>query len=593
MDKVNKKEKKRSPFSWVMEFAQDKKTYYFASMVIAVLGAICQVLPFVVIADIILKLFAGESQFIAYTENLLLLGIIWFLRVVFHGISTTLSHKATFEVLGNIRKRGLLKMEKMPLGDIQNRGSGELKNILVERIDSIETTLSHIVPEVSGNVCVVLGTLIYLFIIDWRMALASLITFPIGLCCFMLMMNGYEENYGRTVRATKNLNDTAVEYISGIEVIKVFGKAKSSYEKFVAAAKEGAAAYVDWMRKSNIYFVTAINVMPATLISVLPIGGILMKNGSLTPFNFILVTILAFGLITPIIQVMSYNDDFAKLGTIINQVVSIIDGEEMARPSENKAEPKGHTIEFKDVHFGYTKDVEVLHGVSGVFKEGTVNALVGPSGGGKSTIAKLIASFWDVDSGKITVGGVDIRDLSLETYYKSIAYVSQDNFLFDMTVRENIRMGNPEATDTQVEQAAKDCGCYDFISQLQDGFDTVVGSGGSHLSGGEQQRISIARAMLKNAPIIILDEATAYTDPENEGIIQESVAKLVKGRTLIVIAHRLSTVKDADQIIVVDQGNINSSGTHAELLEKSPLYKEMWLAHISAKDTMKGGMENA
>ena len=587
------KEKKRSPYSWIYEFAGEKKSYYIISVLFALVGAVCQVLPFYIVAQIIKKLLLGEMDFMAYTTDLIALVVVWLIRVLCHGISTTLSHKATFTVLGNVRKRGLLKMEKMALGDIQNRGSGELKNILVERIDSIETTLAHIIPECSGNIFVVICTLIYLFSIDWRMALASLITFPIGLMCFMLMMIGYEENYGRTVRATKNLNDTAVEYISGIEVIKVFGKAKSSYEKFVAAAKEGAAAYVDWMRKSNVYFVTAINVMPATLIAVLPIGGLLLKSGSLGSFDFILIIIMAFGLITPIVQIMAYNDDMAKMGTIIEEVVSIIDAKEMPRPKVNEEEPVNNDIKFENVHFGYTKEIEVLHGVSGEFKEGSFNALVGPSGGGKSTIAKLISAFFDVDDGSITIGGVDIRKLSMETYYKTVAYVSQDNFLFDTTVRENIRMGNPGASDAEVEQAAKDCGCYEFIMNLQNGFDTVVGGGGSHLSGGEQQRISIARAMLKNAPVVILDEATAYTDPENEAIIQESVARLVKGKTLIVIAHRLSTIKNADQIIVVNKGEIDSRGTHDELLKNSKLYKSLWEAHISTKDSMKGGNANA
>lgn len=591
--KKNKNEKKRSTFFWIFEFAEEKKILYVISVLFALVGAICQVLPFFIVAEIIRKLLIGEMAFAAYTNNLWTLVLVWLIRVTSHGFSTTLSHKATFAVLGNIRKRGLEKMEKMPLGDIQNRGSGELKNILVERVDSIEVSLAHIFPECSGNIFVVICTLVYLFSIDFRMALASLITFPIGLICFMLMMIGYEENYGRTIRATKNLNDIAVEYISGIEVIKVFGKAKSSYEKFVAAAKEGADAYIDWMRKSNIYFVIAINVMPATLITVLPVGGILLKNGSLNPFDFILVMILAFGLITPILQIMTYNDDVAKIGTIIEEVISILDAKEMPRPNMHKAEPKNMNVKFNNIHFGYTDDIEVLHGVSGEFKEGTFNALVGPSGGGKSTIAKLIASFWDPSEGEITIGDVNIKDLSMEQYYKTIAYVSQDNFLFDTTVAENIRIGDLNATDEQVKQAAKDCGCYDFIMNLQDGFDTVVGSGGNHLSGGEKQRICIARAMLKNSPIVILDEATAYTDPENEAIIQDSVARLVKGKTLIVIAHRLSTIKDADQIIVVNEGILDSCGTHEELLEKSKLYKELWLAHISSKDSVKGGKENA
>ena len=287
---------KEKTFSRVLGFAGQKKNYYVLSVAFSILGAICRILPFVVVAHIVQNLFNGNTTFGFYIQDFIIIAIMWLLGVGFHGISTTLSHVATFNVLGNIRKQGLLKLERMPLGDVRAFGSGNIKNILVERIDSIEPTLAHLIPEMSGNVSVVILTLVYLFVIDWRMALASLITFPLGMICFMCMMIGYEENYGRTVRATKNLNDTAVEYISGIEVIKVFGKAKSSYEKFVAAAKEGAASYVDWMRKSNIYFIFAMNIMPATLLTVLPIGGLLVKNGSLIVEDFILVVILAMGL---------------------------------------------------------------------------------------------------------------------------------------------------------------------------------------------------------------------------------------------------------------------------------------------------------
>ena len=471
----------------------------------------------------------------------------------------------------------------MPLGDVQARGAGELKNILVERVDSIEPTLAHAIPEMSSNAAAVLATFIYLLVLDWRMALASLITFPLGMVFFVLMMAGYNKNYARTVAATNTLNDTAVEYIGGIEVIKVFGKAKSSYEKFVSAAKECARSYIDWMNKSNFYFTFAMDIMPATLLSVLPIGGLLLKSGTLSPEKFVLIVILSMGLITPIIGCMKFTDDLAKVGTIISQVTDILTAPELPRPETDVETPQGSTVELRDVHFGYN-DTEVLHGIDLTFREGTVNALVGPSGSGKSTIAKLIASFWDVSGGSITVGGADIRCISAERYHKLVACVSQDNFLFDATVRENIRMGRPGATDAEVEQAARDCGCYDFIMELENGFDTVVGSGGGHLSGGERQRISIARAMLKNAPIVILDEATAYTDPENEAIIQQSVARLVRGKTLIVIVHRLSTIVDADQIAVVNGGRIEATGKHEKLLDTCPLYREMWQAHMGVKE---------
>ncbi len=297
------------------------------------------------------------------------------------------------------------------------------------------------------------------------------------------------------------------------------------------------------------------------------------------------------GLITPIIGCMKFTDDLTKVGTVVSQVTDILTAKELPRPERDTETPKNSTIELRDVHFGYN-DTEVLHGVNLTFREGTVNALVGPSGSGKSTIAKLIASFWDVNSGSITIGGADIRNISAEHYNRLVAYVSQDNFLFSGTVRENIRMGRPDATDEEVEKAARDCGCYDFITELENGFDTVVGSGGGHLSGGEKQRISIARAMLKNAPVVILDEATAYTDPENEAVIQESVAKLVRGKTLIVIAHRLSTIVDADMIALVNGGKIEAVGTQSELVEKCPLYRTLWNAHISSRDSSDEGGDN-
>ena len=584
-------QKEKSTFGWIFTFAGQKKSGYIASVCLAVAGAVFQILPFFVMAQVIGKLLAGNKDITGYLADCAVMAVFWGLRVLLHALSTAQSHKATFAVLGNIRKQGLAKLARMPLGDVQAKGSGELKSILVEQVDSMEPTLAHVIPEMSSNAVLVLATFVYLLALDWCMALVSLITFPLGMVFFALMMAGYNKNYARTVAATNTLNDTAVEYIGGIEVIKVFGKAKSSYEKFVAAARECAQSYIDWMNKSNFYFTFAMNIMPATLLTVLPIGGLLMKAGTLAPERFVLIVILSMGLITPIIGCMKFTDDLAKVGTIISQVTDILTAAELPRPETDEETPQGSTVVLHNVRFGYG-DTEVLHGIDLTFREGTVNALVGPSGSGKSTIAKLIASFWDVNRGSITVGDADIRHISAAHYHRLVAYVSQDNFLFDTTVRENIRMGRPDATDAEVEQAARDCGCYDFIMGLENGFDTMVGSGGGHLSGGEKQRISIARAMLKNAPIVILDEATAYTDPENEAVIQESVARLVRGKTLIVIAHRLSTIVDADQIAVVNEGRIEAAGTQAELLQTCPLYQTLWNAHMASRDSAEGGADH-
>ena len=571
-------QKEKGTFGWVFTFAGQKKSGYIASVAFAVIGAAFQILPFFVMAQVIGKLLAGNKDLAAYLVDCAVMAAFWLLRVLFHSLSTAQSHKATFAVLGNIRKQGLSKLARMPLGDVQARGSGELKNILVERVDSIEPTLAHVIPEMSSNAVVVIATLIYLFALDWRMALASLITFPLGMVFFMLMMVGYNKNYARTVAATNTLNDTAVEYIGGIEVIKVFGKAKSSYEKFVAAAKECAQSYIDWMNKSNFYFTFAMNIMPATLLTVLPIGGLLLKNGTLTPTTFVLIVILSMGLITPIIGCMKFTDDLAKVGTIISQVTDILTAQELPRPEADAQTPQGSAVELHDVRFGYN-DTEVLHGIDLTFREGTVNALVGPSGSGKSTIAKLIASFWDVRSGSITVGGADIRDISAGHYNKLVAYVSQDNFLFDDTVRENIRHARPTATDREVEAACRDAGCDGFVEKLEKSYDTGIGENGSLLSGGERQRLSIARAILKNSPILLLDEATASLDIENELAVKQAIANLLKEKkTVVMIAHTLSIVKNADQILVVADGKIAESGTHEELLAKNGKYAAMWNA---------------
>ena len=583
-----KEAKKKSTVQWIMEFAGTHKNKYVLSVITATCGVVCGIVPYIIVAEIIKELVGGNKDWDSYIGYFIVLIILWLARVIFHGISTSLSHQATFQVLGNIRKQTCDKLSRLPLGFVLDTPSGSLKNVIVERVDSIETTLAHVIPEFTSSLLGTLAMAIYLFTIDWRMGLASFITLVLGLIAYMGMMIDYESDYQNTINKTKVLNDTAVEYINGIEVIKAFGKAKSSYEKFVVAAREGSECYVEWMRKCNVFFSIAMVLTPATMLSVLPIGGLLYMNGSLSANDLIMIIVIAVGLITPIVTCMSYSDDLGQIGTIMGEVTRIMEAEELIRPETIKEKPIDNTITLNNVKFGY-KDKEVLHGINLQFKEGTVNALVGPSGSGKSTIAKLVASLWDVDEGSIAIGGVDIRNMPMDFYNDKVAYVSQDNYLFDTTIMENIRMGKQGATDEEVIAAAKNSGCHDFIMSLSDGYATVAGGAGGHLSGGERQRIAIARAMLKDAPIVILDEATAYTDPENEAIIQASVASLVKGKTLIVIAHRLSTIADSDNIVVVKEGSIDSQGTHEELLAMNGLYKEMWQAHMSVKDTVVGG----
>lgn len=576
-------EQKRSTASWLMELAEGKRGEYALSIVTALLGVACSLIPYFIIINIITVLVNGTAELSHCLTLCVWMALCWILRYALHSVSTSLSHHATFQVLANTRIRLLDKLATLPLGTVLDRSSGSYKNIIVERVDSIETTLAHLLPEMTSNIVGAAAVLILLFVLDWRMGLSMLIVVPLGIICFMSMFSGYNEKFQRTVTSTKALNDTAVEYIGGIEVIKAFGQSKTSYAKFVSAAKEGADCFIDWMRGSLFGQVAGMAIFPSTLLGILPVGCLLYMRGSLSAETFLTVIVLSFGVMQPLITAFSYTDDIAQVTTIVGEVADVLSGEDMRRPEKAEKLPADNSIELKNVRFAY-HDKEVLHGINLKIKPGTVNALVGPSGSGKSTIARLVASLWDVKDGSIELGGVDIRTLPLKDCTSRIAYVSQDNYLFDLSVMDNIRMGKKGASDEEVMAAAEKCGCHEFIMGLENGYQTVCGSSGGHLSGGERQRISIARAMLKDAPIVILDEATSYTDPENEAVIQSALAKLVQGKTVLVIAHRLSTIADADQIIVVNHGEIEAAGTQEELLKSCPLYKTMWEAHISVKD---------
>lgn len=579
---MEKKQRSSSPIMWALKQTGEHRGRYVVSVVFAVVGVAFSLAPYFVIVDIVNGLMNGNKEFSYYFIRCMIIAALWFGRILFHALSTATNHRATFAVLGEIRKCCTEKLTRMPLGAVLEQSSGALKNTLIERIDSIETTLAHIVPEFTANLLIPIIILVYIFIIDWRMGLASLATVPVGLVCYVIMMTGSDKFYKRTITATKALNDTAVEYIGGIQVIKVFGKTKSSYDRFVHDAYEAAHSYIDWLRASIFPLTFAMVIMPATMISVLPIGGLLVKESALSSQDFVTIIILSVGIISPLITLMSYSDDFRTMGTIFSEVQSIMYAQEMERPIDGEI-PEKNSLKLQDIHFSY-KDKEVLHGISLEIPEGSFIALVGPSGSGKSTIARLIASLWDVESGKILLGDIDIRKIPQEAYSDKVAFVSQDNYLFNMTVRENIRIGRANATDDEIEEVARKSGCHEFIMELENGYDTLVGSSGGHLSGGERQRISIARAMLKAAPIVILDEATAYTDPENEALIQKSISKLAKGKTRIVIAHRLSTVTSADCIYVIKDGVVNDSGTHEELLSHQGLYEAMWKAHMEVKN---------
>lgn len=571
--------------SRLMSFAREAHGGLTASVVLAVLGAAAGIVPYIAAAQILTLICAGMYELgpIATAASIALVGYLG--SVWLASASTIISHRCAFITLNSIRKALTDKLSRVPMGTVLDQPSGTFKTLIVDTVEKLELPLAHMVPELTANTLIPVLMLAYLFVLDWRLALISLITIPVGICCYMGMMKDYGPRYARVLDASKNMDATIVEYIGGIEVIKGFNQSTASYGRYVDAVRANEDAKVTWFRQTNPFYVAGVTIMPSCLIGVLPLGSLLYLSGDISASALITCIILALGLVKPLMQALRYTDSLAMVDSTVAEVSTLLDAPEMKRPS-TPVEIPDYRITFDKVSFGYGKE-EVLHGISLAIEPHAMTALVGPSGSGKSTVARLVASFWEANGGSVGIGGIDVKDIPLEQVMRSISYVTQDNYLFDLSVRENIRMGKPDASDAEVEEAAQRASCHEFICALPAGYDTCVGSAGARLSGGERQRIAIARAVLKNAPIVILDEATAFTDPENEAAIQASISGLVTGKTLIIIAHHLSTIVGADKIVVMDHGRLSAEGTHHELLKSSPLYRSLWNAQQEA--THAGG----
>ena len=580
-----KEEKKDSPIGTLWGWGKPYHGKFIGSIILAVLGVACQMVPYFCVAHIVTLMLSGEQDFSSYMTACIVTLCGYLGKVVFANLSTVISHTATYYTLRDLRENITEKLARVPMGTILDTPSGQYKTTIVDRVEGMEPTFAHLLPEMTANVLVPIVIVVYLLILDWRMALLSLVTLVVGLVVMSAGMKNYPVKWEGAVKAGKQMTDAIVEYIGGIEVVKAFSQSAGSYKKYSDAVNYNANYYVDWMRENQKTMSAYNAILPSVLICVLPCGFSFWLSGSLELSTFLSIVIFSLGLVGPIIAAFTFTDDLAVLGTNVEEISQLLNAEELNhKETPIKLEDTG--ISLRSVSFSYDGTTEVLHDVNLAIHPGTMTALVGPSGSGKSTVAKLIAGYWDVTSGSITLGGHELKDMPLSEIADQISYVSQDNYLFNRSIRENIRMGRPSATDAEVEQAAKQSGCDAFIRKLDNGYDTVVGSAGSHLSGGERQRIAIARAMLKNAPVVILDEATAYIDPENEALVQKAISTLTVGKTLIVIAHRLSTIVGADNIVVVKDGTIHAQGTHEKLLETCPLYRDMWQAHVGAKDQM-------
>ena len=598
-----KEEKKEAPIGVLWGWGKPYHGKFIGSVILAVLGVACQMVPYFCVAHIVTMMLSGEQNFSRYVTAGIIALCGYFGKVLFSCLSTTISHTATYYTLRDLRENITAKLARVPMGTILDTPSGQYKTTIVDRVEGMESTFAHLIPEMTANVLVPLVIAVYLFLLDWRMALLSLVTLVVGLAVMSAGMKNYPVKWEGAVKAGKQMANAIVEYIGGIEVVKAFSQSAGSYKKYSDAVNYNANYYVDWMRENQKTMSAYNAILPSVLICVLPCGFAFWLSGSLELSTFLSIVIFSLGLIGPIIAAFTFTDDLAVLGTNVEEISQLLNAGNMASllqmlaasmdtansiddtpvMDEKGADitPKSSEIVFNKVDFSYA-DRKILDQVSFTIPEKTTTAIVGPSGAGKTTMCNLIARFWDVNAGKITIGGTDVRDFKLDSLMKNISMVFQSVYLFADTIENNIKFGCPDATHEQVVEAAKKACCHDFISALPDGYDTVIGEGGGTLSGGEKQRISIARAMLKDAPIIILDEATSSVDPENKDELQRAIEALTHDKTIIMIAHRLKTVRNADQILVLDNAHIVQRGTHAELIQQKGLYADFVSARQEA-----------
>lgn len=573
-------------------FVGDSKGKMKFSILMAVLGELFGIVPFLMLAMLADTLYCGTAT---VKNTLLLVGtaaLCQCIKAFLTWRSSLLSHRISFTILQNIRKDIADKMAKVPMGVMLETPSGTFKNLIVDNVAKLEDSMAHFMPELPSNIAAPLCSILLIFILDWRMGLASLITIPLGTLFFAAMMRGYDSRMENYMRSANEMNSSLVEYVNGIQVIKAFNRSGSSYGQYSKAVNYFHDSTMEWWSQCWLWNAAARAVLPSTLLGTLPVGAWLYMNNSISLPVLMICLIVPLGFTGPLMKVSEAMEQVSMIKGNLEQVTAFLKTPELHRPAAPVTTTKP-AFEFDHVCFGYNK-TEVLHDISFKTEPGTMTAIVGPSGSGKSTIAKLMAGFWDTTSGTVLFGEQDIRNIPFEQLMSEISYVAQDNFLFDKTIRENIRMGNRNATDEQVTAAAKAANCHNFIMQLENGYDTMAGDAGDRLSGGERQRITIARAMLKKASVVILDEATAYADPENEALIQQAISKLIAGKTLIVVAHRLNTIRNANQILVVADGKIVGRGTQNDLLKNCPVYKKMWEDYSgTVNTTTEGGEKNA
>jgi hypothetical protein len=577
------KNKKNNAIALLMKYAADNKRALYKSIFSAIIGELFGMIPFLAIAQLIEKIYVSEASVRTALQITVIALSGQILKGVFTLYSTLTSHKATYHILKNIRSKVAEKMLKVPMGVMIDTPTGKFKNLMVDTISKLEDSMAHFMPEITSSIVSPVFFLILIFTLDYRMGFASLLTIPLGMLGYIGMMKDYKVKSKTYTDAQNNMNSTLVEYVNGIEVIKAFNQSAVSYGKFTDAINFFHDSTLSWWKQSWLWSAFVQAVMPSTLLGTLPVGAYLYMKSEISLSNFIVCIILPIGFIAHLMKIGKYSEQFNMVKASLEIIEDFLSKDELVRPKE-KVNFDDTLYRFEDVSFTYDNTELVLKNINFGIKPHTVTAIVGSSGSGKSTIAKLMAGFWDSTKGTIYYGGKKISEIPFEQLSGEISYVSQDNFLFNTSVKENIRIGKPDANDEEIIGAAKAAACHDFIIGLKDGYNTIVGDAGGALSGGERQRITIARAILKQSKVIILDEATAFADPENEYLIQKAINNLIKGKTLIVVAHRLSTIINADNILVMKNGEVVERGVHRSLLNKNGEYASLWTNYISGID---------
>lgn len=549
--------------------------YTYAALAVMFAGLIASAVPFFMVYRIIKPLIGGEALSAGYyAVHIAIIFACELAYAILYVLGLKYSHISAYNTLKNIRISLQKKLERQPLGTIQDMGNGRIKKLFTDDIDQVELLLAHAIPEGISNLAMALIAIICMFFADWKLALLSLCSLPLGLFAMGMMFKAGMARMNAYYAASAKMNATIIEYVNGMEVVKVFGRDGESYQRYESDIKSYRDFTLAWYKVCWPWMALYNAIIPCVALVMLPVGTLFVLNGTSTLADLVLVFCLSLSVGMPLLKALAFAGKIPQLGYKIDEIEKAMDNEPL-KTNDNSFIGNSHIVRFEDVRFAY-KEKEVLHGVSLELGEGTLTALVGESGSGKSTLAKLLVHYYDLNGGHITLGGQDITDMSIEALNDNISYVSQEQFLFNTTLYENILIGKPDASREEVMAAAEKAQCGEFLKRLPKGIDTMAGDGGKMLSGGERQRISLARAILKNASVIVLDEATAFIDPENEEKMNSAIAEIIKGKTVLVIAHRLQTIVNADKICVMKDGNIIAADAHEKLLQSCAEYQKLW-----------------